>query len=91
MYTSGTFDLFHAGHVKFLRECRKLAGDGEVIVSLNRSEFIEEYKGKTPVMNDNERHDVLEACRYVDRVMWNIYGADSRKTIEAFFLSLIHI
>ena len=28
VYTGGTFDLFHSGHVNFLGECRKIAGEG---------------------------------------------------------------
>jgi len=48
IYTGGTFDLFHAGHVEFLRRCSDL---GRVLVSLNTDEFIEEYKGKPPVIS----------------------------------------
>ena len=28
LYTGGTFDIFHPGHVNFLRRCRALAGEG---------------------------------------------------------------
>lgn len=80
VYTGGTFDLFHAGHVNFLRQCAKI---GEVIVSLNTDEFIKEYKGKPPVMDYEERRYVLESCRYVSEVIPNYYGADSRPTIDS--------
>lgn len=83
VYTGGTFDLFHSGHVNFLYNCKKLAGmSGEVCVSLNTDEFIESYKGKPPVMSNEERFSVVGSCRYVDRVMWNTFGEDSRATIE---------
>ncbi len=29
VYTGGTFDLPHHGHVKFLEQCEKIAGKGE--------------------------------------------------------------
>ena len=53
VYTGGTFDLLHSGHIRFLKACRRLVGaDGEVVVSLNTDAFIEAYKGKPPVITD---------------------------------------
>lgn len=83
IYTGGTFDLFHSGHVNLLKRCRKLAGElGIVVVSLNTDEFIKEYKGKPPVCSTEERTAVLKACRYVDEVILNIGGTDSKIAIE---------
>jgi glycerol-3-phosphate cytidylyltransferase len=79
VYTGGTFDLFHSGHVNFLRKCYQL---GRVVVSLNTDEFIEAYKGKPPVCSFEERAAVLRACRWVDAVVANVDGKDSRTTIE---------
>lgn len=82
VYTGGTFDCFHAGHANFLRQCRALAGaDGAVVVSLNTDEFILEYKRTPPVIEYGERAAVLEACRYVDLVVPNTGGRDSRPAI----------
>jgi glycerol-3-phosphate cytidylyltransferase len=88
IYTGGTFDLFHAGHAEFLRRCSEL---GRVVVALNTDEFIEEYKGKPPVISYKDRADVLLACRYVDQVVPNIGGTDSRITIETVMPDLIVI
>ena len=82
VYTGGTFDLLHSGHVRFLQACRKIAGhDGTVVVSLNTDEFISAYKGKPPVMSFEERKEVLQALRCVDRVVANVGGADSKPAI----------
>lgn len=82
VYTGGTFDLFHAGHVKFLRRCKEIAGStGQVIVSLNTDEFIKEYKGKPPIISYEDRKLILESCKYVDSVMQNYGGADSKESI----------
>lgn len=78
VYTGGTFDLFHAGHANFLRQCSLI---GDVIVSLNTDQFITEYKGKPPVMTYEERASVLRACRYVTGVIPNAAGKDSREAI----------
>ena len=79
VYTGGTFDLLHAGHIAFLRRCAEL---GRVVVSLNTDEFISAYKGRPPVMSYSEREAVLLGCRYVDEVVPNRGGADSRIAIE---------
>lgn len=79
VYTGGTFDLFHAGHVRFLERCRQF---GKVTVALNTDEFIEAYKGKPPVMSYEERAEVLLACRFVHDVVPNFDGADSRTAID---------
>ena len=88
VYTGGTFDLFHAGHVQFLKRCSEL---GSVVVSLNTDEFIQEYKGKPPVLSYADRRDVLLACRYVDEVIPNSGGPDSRIAIESVMPDLVVI
>jgi len=79
VYTGGTFDLFHTGHVELLEYCAMLGTD--VVVSLNTDDFIKSYKGNTPVMGYEERKDILLATRYVDEVVPNRGGDDSRPAI----------
>jgi len=78
VYTGGTFDLYHKGHVDLLRRCYKF---GEVVVALNTDEFVREYKGLSPVNTYEEREAVLLGCRYVDSVIPNEFGQDSKPTI----------
>ena len=60
VYTGGTFDLFHSGHVNLLKRCKEIAGDnGTVVAAVNKDEFILETKGKLPVCNLEERKAVL--------------------------------
>jgi glycerol-3-phosphate cytidylyltransferase len=82
IYTGGTFDLFHSGHVELLRRLKHMAGPGgRVIVSLNTDEFVEKFKGNKPVMSYKERFAVVSACKYVDLVVENYGGADSKPVI----------
>lgn len=83
VYTGGTFDLFHSGHVNLLKRCKEIAGtDGTVVVSLNLDDFVYKFKNKYPVCTYDERESVLMACQYVDIVVPNISGADSKPSIE---------
>lgn len=81
VYTGGTFDLFHSGHVNFLRMCKELASGGKLVVALNTDEFVKEYKGKEPVYTYEERYMLVSSCTYVDEVVPNTDGADSKPTI----------
>lgn len=83
IYTGGTFDILHFGHINFFKKCREIAGpDGEVIVSLNTDEFIEKYKGKPPLMNYKERKKTIEELGLVTKVIENSGGEDSKPAIK---------
>lgn len=77
-YIGGTFDLFHRGHVNLLRGAKEMAD--EVVVSLNTDEFAARYK-RLPVMNLEDRIAVVASCRYVDEVVINTGGEDSKPAI----------
>lgn len=86
IYTGGSFDLLHSGHINLLRECWREAdgggGEARVVVGLNTDAFIEQYKGEPPVMSYDERRAVLLACKYVDEVVENMGGGDSTQAIK---------
>lgn len=64
--TYGTFDLLHYGHINILKRSKSL-GD-YLIVGLSSDEF-NELKGKKSVMSYEERKEILESIRYVDKVI----------------------
>ena len=66
VYVEGVFDLFHAGHVEFLRQAR-LLGD-RLIVGLISDADAATYK-PAPIMTHAERLAVVRACRHVDRAL----------------------
>jgi glycerol-3-phosphate cytidylyltransferase len=79
VYTGGTFDLYHFGHLNFLRQCALL---GKVVIALNTDEFIEKYKGQKPVISYKHRKKMLESCPYVFKVVPNEGDDDSKITIN---------
>ena len=63
---SGGFDPIHIGHVRYIREAKKL-GD-YLIVILNNDNWLRMKKGKE-FMNENERKEIIEAISGVDEVI----------------------
>jgi len=80
LYTGGTFDLFHSGHVNFLSRCKLIADI--VVVSLNSDQFIYQYKGFKPFHSFEERKLILDSCMYCDKVVCNTGNEDSTEAIE---------
>src|SRR5215475_13301030 len=67
VFTNGCFDLIHPGHIKYLQEARRL-GDA-LIVALNSDRSVRELKGeKRPILDQNERAEVMAALGCVDYV-----------------------
>lgn len=65
---AGSFDVLHPGHIKFLEWVKKKF-KGRLIIVLARNESIEKMKGRKAVFSERERKILLEAIRYVDKVI----------------------
>ena len=66
IYCDMVADLFHHGHVNFLKQCRELGN--YLIVGIHSDKDVESYKRK-PILSFEERVKVVEACKYVDKVI----------------------
>lgn len=67
VFTAGTFDLLHIGHVRIIRAARGF-GD-KLIVGVSTDELVMSYKGKRPVVPFDERMEMVRALRDVDAVV----------------------
>jgi rfaE bifunctional protein nucleotidyltransferase chain/domain len=68
VWTNGTFDLLHPGHVSSLQQARAL-GD-LLVVGVNSDRSVKAYKGPTrPILNEHERAAMLVALECVDLVI----------------------
>ena len=66
VYTSGTFDMLHANHIKMIEYARAL-GD-ILIIGVNTDELVESYKS-TPIIPFDERIAIVKALKYPDIVI----------------------
>ena len=63
--TSGSFDISHIGHMRYLREARRL-GDC-LIVGIDSDERVRSRKGALrPIIPERERAEMLAHSRYAD-------------------------
>ncbi len=73
VFTNGCFDIIHVGHIRYLREAKKL-GD-ILIVGLNSDFSVRTLKPKRPIIPDFQRAEVLSALEMVDYVV--IFNEDT--------------
>lgn len=100
-YLSGTFDLFHMGHLNLLKRAKEQCDYLIVGVHPNAA-----HKGKKTYISFEERLEIVQSIKYVDRAIeslpednevWNIYhydklfvgsdykGTDRFKAYEKYF------
>jgi len=66
VYTVGTFDLLHVGHLALLNYCKTL---GDVLaVGVASDDVVNSYKPNVPVIPLDQREEMLRSLRCVDIV-----------------------
>ena len=74
VFSNGSFDLVHVGHLRYLWEARKL-GD-LLIVAVNNDDSVSRLKGSArPILNMDNRIQILAGLACVDFVTW--FGGDT--------------
>lgn len=68
VYASMVADLFHYGHIEFLKKARALGN--HIIVGIIPDNVATRYKRK-PILSEQERIKTVLGCKYVDEVIPN--------------------
>ena len=80
---SGTFDLLHLGHVKYLEEAKKVGGDNaELIVIVARDGTVERRRGIKPIIPENQRRALVNSLAVVDEAILGYEEFDIGKVLE---------
>lgn len=66
-YTSGVYDMFHIGHLNILKNAKNKCDF--LIVGVSTDEVVQINKNKTPIICFEERRKIVEAIKYVDKVI----------------------
>jgi len=65
-YISGTFDLFHIGHLNLIRRAKERCN--KLIVGVLADEVVKRCKNKWPIHPLVDRIAIVDALKYVDEV-----------------------
>ena len=63
----GCFDLFHFGHLQFLKAAKK-QGD-YLVVAVDPDESIRDKKGREPIHTQKQRAQILRSLKFIDKVI----------------------
>jgi len=85
-FTCGAFDLFHAGHVLMLAECKKHCD--RLLVGLQTDPTIDRSEKSKPIQSVLERGIQLKACRYVDDIIVYETEADLENLLNIFEINI---
>lgn len=67
VYTAGSFDLLHTGHIDYLRLIKEKFPGYKLIVGLLPDQRIAAKKGKErPIINQHNRLKMIDALKFVD-------------------------
>lgn len=67
-YTTGVYDMFHIGHLNILKRAKELCD--ELVVGVTTDELCFQRKKKYPIINQEERIEIVRAVRYVDKAVF---------------------
>jgi len=66
-YTTGVYDMFHIGHLNILRRAKEQCD--YLIVGVSTDDLVQHEKNKTPIITFENRCKIVEAIKYVDKVV----------------------
>jgi choline-phosphate cytidylyltransferase len=68
IYTDGIFDLFHRGHLEYIKQCKETFADVFLIVGIVNDKDATGYK-RPPIYCENDRYEIVSNIKYVDKIV----------------------
>ncbi len=87
-YTQGVYDMFHIGHLNLLNKAKEYCD--YLIVGVNSDDLVKQYKNKIPVINENDRAEIVRNIKAVDECVI-VYTLDKEDALNKFHFNAIFI
>ena len=87
-YTQGTFDTLHYGHIRLLKNAKRLCD--YLIVGVNSDKLVKEYKNSDTIIKEKERAEIVSSIRYVDEVHI-VESLDKKTKKDVFHFDIVFI
>lgn len=80
--------MFHVGHLNLINNAKKQCES--LIVGVNADELVQSYKGKVPVITQENRREIVSNIKAVDEAVI-AYTLDKTKQLEKYDFDAIFI
>lgn len=87
-YTTGVYDMFHIGHLNLIRRAKEQCEF--LIVGVTTDELCFKRKNKYPIINQNDRMEIVEAIRYVDQTV-SQENMDKLEVVKKYSVDVVFV
>lgn len=87
-YTTGVYDMFHIGHLNIIRRAKEQCD--HLIVGVTTDALCLANKGKLPIICQEDRVAIVEAIRYVDKVVLQT-DMDKVKAVKQYGVDAVFV
>ncbi len=89
---SGTFDLLHLGHVKYLEGAKQAGGkNAKLVVIVARDSTVGKRKGGKTVMPEDQRRALVESLKVVDEAILGYEDLNMESVIKTIKPDIIAV
>ena len=87
-FTDGVYDMFHVGHLNMIRNAKSKCD--YLIVGVHADDIVEQYKHRRPIINEEDRREIVSAIKEVDEAVIN-YTRDKMELWNQYHFNVIFI
>jgi glycerol-3-phosphate cytidylyltransferase len=88
-YTAGVYDMFHVGHLNVIMNAKQYCD--YLIVAVSTDEVVIKNKNKKPIINYEDRARIVEAIRYVDKVVPQVDYSDKKSAAVRYDIDVMFV